>query len=534
MPISQNRIITVLLDKRKLARSSRPAALKAIAILISLAAFGSAAGMAVARSASSGTNVHVATNARRAHTRRTLHRCPGHRHSAAISHGPQKSRHHRRSHCLRKVLKPKTASTPKPTPAPTPKPTPGSTPKPAPAPTPTPTPTPTPATTPTPTPTPATTPTPTPTPTEQNPGLPPTPPGNNGCDLFATPSGLDSNAGSRSAPFRSLHKLATSLKAGETGCLQSGETFDSGGNLYLSPGETHGKEGQPVTITSTNPGEPATITHGLALEHGVNYVTFTHVDFNWSMPKPWVCWNAEGDLIPGQVISGPGTCSAGTPSSEDAVQIGMSGKDDSLTYDEITSDDTNICINLYGSGTLWGEGNVLEHDRIHNCGPTVEASKTGFPTPNEEWGWHSHGVYDYARGTIIKNDYIYDNSRDGVLLYGGGEGAVVEHNVIDHNGAGIWFGNDNNDRATRNIITNSTSPRGVADYGIGSYEPGSGNVATNNCLYGNLSGEIEDGGVASTDNKTDTNPLYINAERNEYTLQADSPCLGYGPDTAQP
>jgi len=350
------------------------------------------------------------------------------------------------------------------------------------------------------------------------------------CSLFASNSGSDGSAGSQSAPFRSLSKLAASLKAGQTGCLQSGETFDSGGNVALEGGETHGKEGQPITITSTDPGEPATITHSLAFEHGVNYVTFTHVDFNWSVPKPWVCWNAEGNIVPGEIISGPGKCTAGTPNAESAVQIVLGGKADSLTYDDITNSDTNICI-IEGSGA---EGAVLEHDRIHNCGPTVEAAQSGFSILNEEPGWHSHGVYDFGRGTIIKNDYIYDNSRAGVLLYGGGEGAVAEHNVIDHNGAGIWFGNDNNDRAAWNIITSSTSPREVADYGIGSYEPGSGNVATENCLDGNLSGEIEGGSFTSTNNKTGTNPLYVNAEQHQYTLQAGSPCLGYGPDTAQP
>jgi hypothetical protein len=368
------------------------------------------------------------------------------------------------------------------------------------------------------------------TPTEQNPGSPPTPPGGDGCNLFAAPDGSDSYVGSQAAPFRSLSRLVSSLKAGQTGCLQSGQTFDSGGNVTLESYEAHGEEGKPVTITSTNPGEPATITHSLAFEHGVNYLTFTHVNFNWSVPKPWVCWNAEGDIVSGEVVSGPGKCTAGSSYGESAVQIAIGGKDDSLTYDEITNDDTNICI----IGGNRAEGAVIEHDRIHNCGPTVESAQSGFPIPNEEPGWHSHGVYDLGHGTIIKNDYIYDNSRDGVLLYGGGEGAIVEHNVLDHNGAGIWFGDDNNDRAALNIITNSTSPRGVDDYGIGSYKSGSGNVASDNCLDGNLSGEIEGGGFTLSNNKTDTNPLYVNTEQHQYTLQADSPCLGYGPDSAQP
>ena len=358
---------------------------------------------------------------------------------------------------------------------------------------------------------------------------------NETCALYAADTGSDSNDGSRFEPFRSLQKLAGALKAGQTGCLQSGQTFDSDKNFILYPGETHGEAGGPITITSTDPFEPATITHSLLLEYGVNYVTITHVDFTWSMPKPWACWNAEGNTVPGMVISGPGQCVTGSPSSEDAVQVGLGGSDDSLTYDDITSNDTNICVILNGSGTRWPEGNVIEHDRIHDCGPTVEAQASGFPVPNEEWGWHAHGVYESGHMTVVKNNYIYDNARDGVLFHGGGEGAVVEHNILDHNGAGIWFGENKNNRAAWNIITNSESPRGVVDYGIGSYEVGSGNVATDNCLDNNESGEIQpEGGFAASENKTATNPLYVNAAQHEYTLQPDSPCLGYGPDTAQP
>jgi hypothetical protein len=351
------------------------------------------------------------------------------------------------------------------------------------------------------------------------------------CDLYASSAGSDANNGSKDAPVRTLRKLLSSLAAGQVGCLQSGETFDSEGNLHVGAGETHGSTGQPITITSTESAEPATITHSLALEHGVSDVTFTHVDFDWAVPKPWVCWNAEGNVVAGEVLGAPGRCVAGQPYSEAAVQIALGGNDISLTYDDITSDDTDICINLGGPES---DHNLIEHDRIHNCGPTVEAASSGFPVVNEEWGWHSHGVYDYARNTVIDNNYIYDNSRDGILFYGGGEGAVAEHNILDHNGAGIWFGDNKNDRAAWNIVTNSTSPRGVADYGIGSYEPGSGNVATDNCLDNNQSGEIEGGRFAATENKTATNPLYVNAERHEYTLQAGSPCVGYGPDTAQP
>lgn len=354
-----------------------------------------------------------------------------------------------------------------------------------------------------------------------------------GCSLYASNTGSDSNTGTQSAPFQTLKKLASSLAAGQTGCLQSGQTFDTR-NLSFDGGETHGTEAAPVTITSTNQAEPATISHSIALNYGVNYLIFTHLNFVWSMPKPWDCWNSEGNLMPNEVITGPGTCAPGTPYPESAVQIALGGKGDEFTYDEITSDDSTICLNLGGGSSGWGEDNVIENDRIHNCGPTVEAQSTGFAVVNEEMGWHAHGIYDYARKTVIKNNYIYENSRNGILFYGGGEGAVAEHNIIDRNGAGVWFGNNKNNYVAWNIITNSNSPRGTADYGIGSSYPGTGDVATKNCLYGNESGEVEAGEYTATENKTNTNPLYTNGASHEYTLQSGSPCVGYGPESAQP
>lgn len=350
------------------------------------------------------------------------------------------------------------------------------------------------------------------------------------CTRFAATSGSDSAAGSSSAPYRTLIRLIRSLSAGQTGCLQSGQTFDSEGNLAVGSSDVHGTSAAPVTITSTNPADPATITHGFATEAGANYLVMKALHFEWSLPRPWTCWSASGDPVSGQVITGAASCGSGKPNAEDTVQIGLSGKGDALIGDEVTSDGTNICVIIGNSG----EGDLIEHSRIHGCGPAVRASSEGFPVLNEEWGWHTHGVYVMGRGAIIRNNYIYEAARDGVLLYGGGEKAVVEHNVIDSNGAGLWFGNDTNDVVKRNIVTNSNSPRGAVDNGLGAFEPGSGNVANENCVYGNESGDLSLAGVSATGNVTGVNPGYLNAAAHDYRLSESSPCLGYGPDTAQP
>jgi hypothetical protein len=119
----------------------------------------------------------------------------------------------------------------------------------------------------------------------------------------------------------------------------------------------------------------------------------------------------------------------------------------------------------------------------------------------------------------------------------------VEHNVIDGNGAGIVFGDlptDNNEVAY-NIITNSTTSinRCCNVYGVYSWwnhaAPGTGNTFHNNCLYGNDGGNIEKslGGFTATENLI-ANPRYLEVSTRNYALRAGSPCLGFGPDTAQP
>ena len=360
------------------------------------------------------------------------------------------------------------------------------------------------------------------------------------CNKFAAePSkgGSDSNTGEEAHPYATLKKLATSLSAGQTGCIFSGQTIDVK-NPQTLKNETSGTEAKPITITSTEPNNPATITSWVALEEGSNWIDFTHLDFKWSMPKPWACWNAEGNSF---------ECPGEPPNSEDHVQISVDSHHDSFTYDEIENEDTDICVNISSFGGSTAEHTLIEHGRIHNCGPEFTGTKS---VVNEEPAWHDHGVYDYGKFTEIKNNYIYGNSRDGIVFYGGGEGGKAEHNIIDGNGNGVDFGNDKNDTVQWNIITSNSlddhgskcEPNGCDDFAAASSSTTEGGIFEHNCTYNNLSGEIEYftsepaelEGVSVKENKLETNPLYKNATAHEYTLSKSSPCIGYGPDTAQP
>jgi hypothetical protein len=341
------------------------------------------------------------------------------------------------------------------------------------------------------------------------------------CNLYASTAGSDANSGVASAPLRTVKRLIGKLAAGQTGCLTSGQAF-AGFTLYA--GDSHGAEGAPVTITSTDPAAPATIDTRVTTTSGADWLTFTHL------------------ILTSDVHS----------STEDPSPT-IASRHTSWTYDDISGSETNICI-LPSQPTQYGaaEYTLIEHDRVHNCGRPVTAAEQAAQGENGNLyegrlnGWHAHGVYDEGLHTTIRNSYFYDNSSKGILLRGGSY-AVVEHNIVDHNGSGVLFGDDgpDHDVVAWNIVTNSTSPCGKEkgwcdDFGVWSFcqESCGANSFVNNDVFGNQNGNIAPSydlcSCIEVRDNIELDPLYVNAAAHEYTLQARSSAVGYGPDTAQP
>jgi hypothetical protein len=336
------------------------------------------------------------------------------------------------------------------------------------------------------------------------------------CSLYASTSGNDSNPGTVSAPFATAKHLMEKLSAGQTGCLASGQTF-AGFTLY--EGNTDGAEGEPITLTSTNPEEPATINGRVTTEKGSNWLTFTHLNFIYG----------QDTLLPGLTIASAHT---------------------SWTYDNVSGGDLNICFltNPVGDSYGAGEYTLIENDRVHDCGHAVTKAELEAQASDtyegRENGWHVHGLYDQGVHTTVRNSYFYDNAGVGILLRSGGF-ATIEHNVIDANGRGVELGNEGtqDDTVAWNIITNTTSPCG-REVGSGSHcdtyglmtngTVGVGSVFRDNDLYGNEGGNTEPGinSILAREANVEVNPLYTNAASHEYTLKQGSPVAGYGPGTA--
>jgi Right handed beta helix region len=344
------------------------------------------------------------------------------------------------------------------------------------------------------------------------------------CTLYASSSGSDSNPGTAAAPVLTVKRLIERLPAGQTGCLASGQTF-AGFTLYN--GNSHGAEGAPVTITSTNPGEPARIDTRITTEAGADWLTFSH-------------------LILVEDVVGP-------PTENPSPTIGS--KHTTWTYDDVSANDIGICFAPHQSGDQYGAGEytLIEHDRVHDCGHPVSRaeleSQANVIFEGRLSGWHAHGLYDEGQHTTVRNSYFYDNSGLGILLRGGSY-AVIEHNVIDHNGRGVLFGDNgpNHDLVAWNIVTNTTTPCGKElgkanycdSYGVSSYCNGtcSADVFANNDVFGNEAGNIAPPENLSSsitlEHNVEVDPQYANAAAHDYTLRAGSPAAGYGPDSTQP
>ena len=322
--------------------------------------------------------------------------------------------------------------------------------------------------------------------------------GGSHCALYGSPGGNDASKGTLSAPLKTVPALLARLKAGQTGCLAPG----SYEGFTTRAGESRGAQGAPVTITSTDPQTPATISGRVVTMPGANYLTFTHLNF--------------------------------TDSSTRGPSMTIGSAHTTWTDDDVTAPHT-ICFETTGPGQ-WGpaEDTLIERDRVHNCGQPFRCATDAKPCnvpPNN--GYFIHGLYDLGIRTTARNSYFYEDSSKGILLRGG-SGAVIEHNIIDANGSGVIFGDltPQGDVVRWNIITNSSGVCGECDlyFGIWTYgSVGAGNSAVKNDVFANGSGNIGPHDGLTLAENVEVDPRFVNAAKHDYTLELDSPVLGYGP-----
>ena len=272
--------------------------------------------------------------------------------------------------------------------------------------------------------------------------------------------------------------LVDALSPGQTGCLRAG-LYE--GNVRVS---------KPNITLTRYAAEKATVKGRFYVPEGADGVT------------------VEGLYLDG---TNPG----GLPSPTiDA---------DGVTFrrNDVTNYHRSICFAL--GHPDWGraDNTTIEFNRVHDCGR--------LPATN-----HDHGIYvATATNTLIRGNWIYDNSDYGVHLYPDAQKTTVTGNVIDGNGEGLTFSGEyglasNDNLVEGNVITNSRVRNNVESW----YPPGNpigrNNLVRDNCVRGGARDQ-GNGGIAGewgfkVVQTVRAKPVFASRSREDFRLETGNPC----------
>jgi len=313
-----------------------------------------------------------------------------------------------------------------------------------------------------------------------------------GCARFAGPAGDDDSPGTQSRPFETAQRLASSLEAGEIGCLRGGRYRAPAGDVVVEF-DRGGRPRRPLTLRSY-PGERATLVGVVTVLEGSDHVTLAALDFEGTGGSNTVKIYA-GDVV-----------------VEDSTITNL-GRGDS-------------CMIL---GSNSGDGQaarvVVRRNRFHDCGSAAHGNK-------------DHGIYaqNVLEGEIVGNVF-WNSAAYAIQLYPNSQRTRFAHNVVDGDApsvrGGVLFGGDETYASSDNVVERNVIAY-AQTYNVTSTwsgAVGSGNVARDNCLWAGTDGEIEtsEGGFSANGN-TVADPLFVNRRERDYRLRRDSPCrriVGY-------
>ncbi len=306
------------------------------------------------------------------------------------------------------------------------------------------------------------------------------------CTKYAAPSGSDGHRGTMTRPFKTVQRLADSLRPGQTGCLRSGVYAETTDGFAVSF-ERGGRPGAPIRIRS-HPGERAMLVGIIQVPQESPHVALSRL-----------------------VIEGTG--------DQNTVKIYAA---------DVVVEDSNIsnagrgksCMIL---GSTSGNGQairtMIRRNRFHDCGSWDHDNK-------------DHAIYvSNALKTQIVGNVFWNTAGYSVHFYPSAQGTRVAHNVIDGGApsvrGGVLFGGNDEYASSDNVVEQNVIAYAESSNITSGWDEvaGTGNIARRNCVWAGKDRNIDDseGGFSASGN-TVANPHFINRSSRDYRLKRGSRC----------
>ncbi len=143
--------------------------------------------------------------------------------------------------------------------------------------------------------------------------------------------------------------------------------------------------------------------------------------------------------------------------------------------------------------------------------------------PNVDYGV----VFGRGETGRIESTLVEKNAGGGILIYPGFDSVLVNQNTIVRNGGfGILIGGErltSDEVVIANNIVAFNEGEGIRTFWGG--DVGSGNIATNNLIWGNSEDDVSREGITQQGN-FHAMPRFIDADSGDYRLQRRSPAVG--------
>jgi uncharacterized protein YjdB len=320
-------------------------------------------------------------------------------------------------------------------------------------------------------------------------------------------TGNDANAGTRTAPWRTIQHAADVTNPGDTVIVNDG-VYTGGANV--------------VTITRSGTATAWLVFRAAnrwgAIIDGQNNSSTTGFEINGNYIR------VEGFEV--------------RYTSRYAMETYGGREDIAGNHDVILSqnhlhDVGHICTGTTGGivgVSAYSDNLVIERNVIHDIG-RLGPGEQGCVEPNANWQNHDHGIYNgVGNNVVVRNNVFYNFTHGWAIQRYNGAGSVTTGLTIVNN----TFGFPNPNRDAQIIIATTTNNVVIANNVF--YEPttagvwfdGAGDGAT---VVGNIATDaVQTGGAGliMSGNLENTDPLFVSATAFNFHLTSASPARGLG------